>query len=64
MKKLLVITATAILASGCTTIYSGAATTADGGMYLSGQVDGKKTMFYCPSSTAKADCSKVKVINK
>jgi len=64
MKKSILLMAFAAAASGCSTIYSGSALTPDGGMYLSGQVNGQKTMFYCDSSVATSDCKKVNVTKK
>ena len=64
MKNLLIAFTTAIAFTGCSTMYTDSARTADGGMYITGSYDNQKVIYYCPKSLNKTDCKKVQIINK
>lgn len=64
MKKILITLAMIGGTTGCSTLYTDSANTADGGVYISGQKDGQKAMYYCPKDLNKVNCKKVKITKK
>jgi uncharacterized protein YceK len=50
--------------AGCSTVFTDSASTPDGGIYISGQADGQKAMYYCPKGYKKVDCEKVNITKK
>ncbi len=61
MLKILILGLAVLSFSGCATIYNDSAPASEGGRYVVGSYDMKKSVFYCPANSSQDDCEKIDV---
>ncbi|RBO83926.1 hypothetical protein [Marinomonas aquiplantarum] len=61
LKKLCLLITVAASVSACSSFYNDSAVAPDGGRFVSGQYDGSKAIFHCPSTPDAGDCERINV---